>query len=52
MDQKVCEASKRLNALQHDRTQRLEKLSELTTDLDNMRIINDSDYDEVREQVI
>ena len=51
MDQKVCEASKRLSALQHDRNVREERLKNLEHELSRMRIVNSTDYDEVREQV-
>lgn len=52
MDQKVCEASKRLSNLQHDRNVREERLKSLEHELSRMRIINSTDYDEVREQKI
>ena len=47
----MCEASKHLSALQHDRKVREERLASLENDLSRMRIINSTDYDEDREQV-
>ena len=51
MDLKMCESSKRLNALQHDRKKREEQLDQLTADLEGLKLVNTSEYDPQREQV-
>lgn len=51
MDQKVCEASKRMNALQYQRNQSEERLHELRVTLKRMKKISNNDYNIDREKV-
>lgn len=51
MDQKVCEASKRLNAIKYDADQKTDRLKELQDSLRQMRIVDTRDIDLQRQQV-
>ncbi len=51
MDQKVCEGSKHLNALQHEGNKREKQLTALQNDHAHLKIVNETEYDENREQV-
>lgn len=52
MDVKVFEANKQLSALQHEYNRQNERLTNLENELSRLRIINSTDYDENREQLI
>lgn len=51
MDQKVCEASKRLNAIKYDADQKIDRLKELHASLRQIRIVDTRDIDLQRQQV-
>ncbi|XP_067661818.1 outer dynein arm-docking complex subunit 3-like [Haliotis asinina] len=50
MDQKVCEASKRLNSLQHEVTQKENQLEELELELSRMLDLVSYDYNSEKER--
>lgn len=51
MDQKVCEASKRLNNLLYQKTDREERCQDMETRLNRMMQIDAQDYDFERKRV-
>ncbi|XP_052224545.1 outer dynein arm-docking complex subunit 1-like isoform X2 [Dreissena polymorpha] len=52
MDQKVSEASNKLNVVLHDKTKRQFKLAELQNELAHMNFLNTTEFNEDKEQAI